>query len=329
MKTGGVSSTENSNDFYGFLKIVQNPDGSITRLPTFPISPTIGEKDSISSETDPVFSKDVLLNPSHETSLRIFRPSNCEKNEKLPIIIYFHGGGFVVFSSASTPFHDSCEKMARGLRAIVVSVDYRLAPENPLPAAYEDAQDAILWVRDQVSGEPWLRDFGDFSRCFVMGMSSGGNIVYHAGLWAMGMDDLGPLKIVGLIFNQPFFGGVERTESELRLEEDQILPLRATDLMWKFSLPDGADRDHEFCNPMAHHGEDVAFRLMFPRCLVRGCEGDPLFDRQREFVKMMEKGGVQVVARFEEGGCHAVEFFDPQRAKTLLMDLQDFLNFSS
>ncbi|XP_077220527.1 3-O-acetylpapaveroxine carboxylesterase CXE2-like [Tasmannia lanceolata] len=318
---------EKWEDGLEFLKMVQNPDGSITRPFTFPSSLPIREEDPTSQSQQPVFSKDLPLNPANKTWLRLFRPP-ANSNKKLPIIIYFHGGGFVILSAGSTVFHDYCERMARELPAIIVSVEYRLAPENPLPAAYDDAFDAIRWVRDQHSSEPWLSVFGDFSRCFVMGTSAGGNIAYYAGLWAMGLqDDIQPLKIVGLILSQPYFGGVERTESELRLEKNPTLPLHVSDLMWRMSLPDGANRDREFCNPiMANKGGHGGGVVLLPKCLVSASKGDPLFDRHCEFVKMLQGLGVHVVARFDEDGCHGAEFCDDQKTQAALMDVQDFFN---
>ncbi|XP_077247552.1 3-O-acetylpapaveroxine carboxylesterase CXE2-like [Tasmannia lanceolata] len=327
MKAGeGVSSPEKSEDSFDFFKMLHNLHVSNTRLYTFPSSFPIGEEDSDASHSRPVFSKDVPLNHANKTWVRLFRPANS--HEKLPIIIYFHASGFVLCSAATTLFHDSCERMAKELPALIVSVGYRLAPENPLPAAYDDALDAIRWVQDQHLGEPWLKVFGDFSRCFLMGVSAGGNIVYHAGLRAVGLDDLQPLKIVGLIFNQPYFGGVERTESELRLENNRSLPLSASDLMWRMALPDGANRDHEYCNPMANKEGDGR-EVMLPKCLVIASGGDPLFDRNCEFVKMLETLGVDVVARFDEDGYHGAEFYDGQKAQTTLMNVQDFIYLSS
>ncbi|CAH9123806.1 unnamed protein product [Cuscuta epithymum] len=324
---------EEEEEAYKFLKIVPNADGSLTRLDGVPISP--------SNPSDPQFplSKDIPLNPSSATFIRLFRPppptsdsnSSSPTTSKLPLIIYFHGGGFVLLSVASIVFHESCNKMAALLPAVVASVEYRLAPEHRLPAAYEDAVDALVWAREQAvaaaSGgdcDPWMAELVDFSRTFLMGSSAGGNIVYHAALRALDTD-LSPVKIEGLIMNQPYFGGVQRSYSERRLVNDKVLPLHANDLMWALALPKGADRDHGFSNPFTdgpHLGEKIG-RL--PRSLVRGYAGDPLVDRQKELAEWLRVHGVRVVPQFLNTGHHGVEVFDPRSAEDLYVAIRNFI----
>ncbi|CAL9151763.1 unnamed protein product [Musa hybrid cultivar] len=316
-----LSSEENasSKSTSLLLQIVEHPDGSVSR-PFVPVSAPSDDRPDAA-----VLSKDVPLNPTHDTWLRIYRPSVVHHTTKLPIVIYFHGGGFVVFSAASTFYHGLCEAMTGAISALVVSLEYRLAPEHRLPAAYEDAVETVLWIqsqaRDPAAGEPWLVHHGDFSRCFLMGSSSGANMAYHAGLLATALELL-PLRLLGLILNQPYFGGVERTPSEIRSEDDPILPLQANDTLWRLALPKGAERDHEFCNPVVAVPPELRH---LPRCLVKGCEGDPLVDRQREFVRMLQREGASVVARVDEGGFHSVELLDPIRAESLFAEVRRFI----
>ncbi|KAA8539852.1 hypothetical protein F0562_026544 [Nyssa sinensis] len=130
-----------------------------------------------------------------------------------------------------------------------------------------------------------------------------GNIAYHAGLRAAAtVDDLEPLKLKGLILHHPFFGGTERTGSEMRLANDKVLPVRLSDLMWELGLPIGADRDHEDSNPTVGGGSQLCDRIGTLRwkVMVTGCNGDPLIDRQIELGKILEEKGVQVVGKFGE-----------------------------
>ncbi|CAN0921368.1 Probable carboxylesterase 8 [Linum grandiflorum] len=303
-------------DPFRFLKISLNSDGSLNRtlhnhFPSIPAS---------------ALSKDVPLNPASKTTIRIYRPASTV-NGKLPVVIYFHSGGFILYSSASLFCHESCNIMSSKFPALLLSVDYRLAPEHRLPAAYDDAVDALMWVRDQAindSPDPWMKELADYSNCFIMGCSAGGNIAYFAGLHSLGMD-LSPVNIRGLILHVAGFGGVQRTDSEIRLKDDNHLPMVALDLIWSLSLPEGADRDHEYCNLSTVGSMDGRIGLL-PRCYVGGYGGDPLVDKQKELVKKLESRGVHVVSRFYEDGCHSAELFDRAKAKAFYEELSDFVN---
>ncbi|XP_062092201.1 carboxylesterase 1 [Humulus lupulus] len=316
-------------DPYDYLKITRNPDGTLTRQPVAPSIPASPEEPTPLS---PVLTKDVTLNPNHNTWIRIFLPSKALANSstatKLPLIVYYHGGGFILLSASTSFNHDFCCNAAVQIDAVVVSVEYRLAPEHRLPAAYDDAVEALDWIK--CTDEIWLREFADVSRCFLMGTSAGGNITYHAGLRALtAVDEIAPLKIRGLVLHHAFFGGVRRTESEIRLVNDPVLPLSSNDLMWELGLPIGADRDHEYSNPTADDRlSDYCDRIkgLGWRLLVAGCDGDPLIDRQVELVEMFKKNGVDVISQFWKGYYHGVELGDPSKATELFVLLKQFVD---
>jgi acetyl esterase len=107
--------------------------------------------------------------PAGAIGLRIYWPPTHSESSPSPVVVFFHGGGFVM---GDLDTHDgTCRQHAVGADAVVVSVDYRLAPEHPYPAAVEDAWAATLWIAEHAV------EFGaDAARMAVAGDSAGGNI---------------------------------------------------------------------------------------------------------------------------------------------------------
>ncbi|MGV0625774.1 alpha/beta hydrolase [Mycolicibacter minnesotensis] len=110
----------------------------------------------------------VIAGPGGDLPVRIYRPAGTEAGSA-PVVVFFHGGGFV---AGDLDTHDGTARMHAGdVGAVVVSVDYRLAPEHPFPAAVEDALAATRWVADHAA------ELGvDPSRLAVAGDSAGGNL---------------------------------------------------------------------------------------------------------------------------------------------------------
>ncbi|KAK4489479.1 hypothetical protein RD792_005288 [Penstemon davidsonii] len=314
-------------DLYGYLGMTRNPDGSITRKPEF--FPTVPPSYKPDPNPFPVLTKDIPINLEKKTWARLYLPEtefNSAPTKKLPLIIYYHGGGFIQGSAASLVFQNFCFKIANKIPALIMSMDYRLAPEHRLPAAYDDGMEALHRIK--TTKDEWLNDYADLSKCFLMGSSAGGNIVYHVGLRAvMCVDDLAPLKIQGLIFHHPFFGGTQWTLSELRLSNDKVLPPLVADVLWDLSLPVGIDRDHEYCNPMMGIKSEVLMKVKDQgwRLLVTGCDGDPLVDRQIEFVRMLKEKGLDAIDEFSEGGFHGCESVDDSKAEILYSVVKNFV----
>lgn len=107
--------------------------------------------------------QDLMIN---KIPIRIYKNSKTE-NER--VIIYYHGGGFALYGLDS---HDLvCRRLCAQNNCVVVSVDYRLAPENSFPAAHEDAFEAIVWVKENIS-----KHGGNPNALIVAGDSAGGNL---------------------------------------------------------------------------------------------------------------------------------------------------------
>lgn len=162
-------------DPYQHLKISLNPDGSVSR--------GSGESPArLCLSGHAVLSKDVTLDAAKKTWLRIYLPARLPSNDatvaRLPIIFFFPGWIRATVTDAAT--HDCCNRISAELPAVVVAAQLRLAPESRLPAQYEDAADAVLWARDH--GDHWIRDYADFSRCYLYGVSCGANVAYNAAL---------------------------------------------------------------------------------------------------------------------------------------------------
>lgn len=170
-----------------------------------------------------VLFKDCLFDEKLNLHLRMYKPKSKNfstmTSGRLPIILYIHGGGFCVGCRTWPNSHNCCVRLASGLGAIVLSPDYRLAPEHRLPAAIDDAVSAVRWLQKQALGEAggdtWLSGTVDFDRVFVVGDSSGGNIAHHLAVqFGVGSLETEPVRVRGYVLLGPFFGGEERTKSE-------------------------------------------------------------------------------------------------------------------
>ncbi|KAM0948872.1 putative carboxylesterase [Dioscorea sansibarensis] len=126
--------------------------------------------DVIPPSTDPstgVSSKDLLIDTSTGLSVRLYLPAgHPHPDPNLPLFIYFHGGGFCVESASSPPYHNYLNSLVARSNITVVSVDYHVAPEHPLPTAYDDSWAALRWIAG----------LADFRRVFIGGDSAGANI---------------------------------------------------------------------------------------------------------------------------------------------------------
>lgn len=160
-----------------FLKIKELPGDTVKRN-----SESLKQANSDPKGTSLVVTRDVDLDTTKNTLLRLYVPrrlTKVDKPKKLPLIMYYHGGGFVYFHANTFIFDVFCQALAERVGAMVISLEYRLAPENRLPAAYDDAIDGLEWLK--FTKDEWVCNYADLSKVFLGGTSSGGNLAYNAG----------------------------------------------------------------------------------------------------------------------------------------------------
>ncbi|KAH9758319.1 putative carboxylesterase 2 [Citrus sinensis] len=291
---GSIKSAEVSREVFPYLRVYE--DGTVERLAGTEVA---------AAGLDPatnVLSKDVLILPETGVSARVYRPGNI--TNKLPLVVYFHGGAFVIASSADPKYHTSLNNLVAEADIILVSVNYRLAPEHPLPAAFEDSLGALKWVASHAKGEgdgngplpvlnqeAWLREFVDFDKVFLAGDSAGSSIAHYLGLKQM------------------------------------------VDNWWLFVCPSDKGCDDPLINPLVE-GAPSAASLACEKLLVIVAEKDVLKDRGRLYYENLVKGSnwagkadfVQV-----QGEDHVFHILDPNshNAKTLIKRWASFINSDS
>lgn len=282
-----------------------------------------------------VSTSDVTVDPSRDLWFRLFIPASASSAapKSLPVLVFFHGGGFVFLSPDCFAYDAVCRKMARKIPAVVVSVNYRLSPEHRCPSQYDDGFDVLKFL--DVNHDGVLPKAADLSRCFLAGDSAGANLAHHVAVrvalarkgGSSSSSNLGAVRVEGLIAIQPFFGGEERTEAEMRLPRGPVVTVERTDWMWKACLPEGASRDHPFCNVSGTEAEDISGLGEFPDRTVVVVGGlDPLQDWQRKYYEWLRRSGKDARLLEYPRMIHAFYIFPELPDSThLLTQLRDFI----
>lgn len=225
--------------------------------------------------------------PAGPLRLRAYLPhGRCP----LPVLVFFHGGGFVVGSVEE--FDTLCTLLADGAACVVVSVDYRLAPEWTFPAATEDAFAALCWVgahAEELGGDP--------ARIAVAGDSAGGNLA--AGVALKARDEGGP-ALAHQVLVSPWVD-LSCTETESFRSFGQGGWLSAASLRWY--------RDHYLPAPEQAHSPHASPILApdlrgLPPALVLDSEFDILHDQVRAYALRLRQAGNAVDYRLHLGQLH-------------------------
>lgn len=207
-----------------------------------------------------------------------------------PLLVYFHGGGWVI---GDLDTHDDpCRFLAAHSGTCVLSVDYRLAPEHPFPAAAEDALAAYEWAIANAD-----RLGGDANRIGVGGDSAGANLAAATCLTARDADRPSPAMQL-LIYPVTETAGSAR--SRQTFAEGFLLTRGDMDWFEEHYLPPGVDRDDP---RVALLEADDLSRL--PPAYIATAGFDPLRDEGEEFARLLRAAGVQVALRRHPGLVHS------------------------
>jgi acetyl esterase len=249
------------------------------------------KKQGKSTEPEAVQSVSAIKIPGPAGSIdaRVYMP---RAREPLPVLVYWHGGGWVI---ADLDAYDaSCRALCNAAECIVVSCDYRRAPENPFSAAIEDAFAAYQWVVDNA---PNLG--GDPHQIAVAGESAGGNL---AAVTALQARDYGVRTPVHQLLVYPVTDCDFDTESYHEHAHAKPLNRAMMKWFWGHYLAEGECLDNPYLTPLK--ADNLAH---LPPTTIITADIDPLRSDGEEYAKRLDDSGVSVNYQNFEGVVH--EFF--------------------
>ena len=215
---------------------------------------------------------------------RLYRPS---AQTDLGLLVFFHGGGWVIGDLNS---HDGvCRSLANKSGHVVLSVDYRLAPEHKFPAAFDDCATAVKWAYDNAAS------LGvDNTRIAVGGDSAGGNLAA-----AVALAEVVPLKFQMLIYP-----AVDMRMESPSISENAHAPILTKSVMaWFVNLYLNNDADRLNINASPIVASDELLKRM-PPAIVITAQFDPLRDEGEAYGKRLVENGVSATITRYNGAFH-------------------------
>jgi acetyl esterase len=230
----------------------------------------------------------MIPRPNGEIPIRIYTPDG---NGPFGVLVYFHGGGWVVGNIEMTD--QPCRMIAKAAGCVTVSVDYRLAPEHKFPAGPEDCYAAAKWVSDNAVALGC-----DASRIAVGGTSAGANLAAAVALMAR---DRGTPKIAYQLLVYPATRRELDTPSHKQFATDGYYILSRADMEWFWGhyLASEADSANPYACPA--RAESLAG---LPPALVITAEFDPLRDEGEAYAARLREEGVATVLKHYDGVTH-------------------------
>ncbi len=214
--------------------------------------------------------------PHGSIPVRAYRPLGSADTETLPVLVYYHGGGWVI---GDLDTHDTlCRELANGAGCAVIAVDYRLAPEHRFPAAVDDCLAATRWVRANAAALHL-----DAARLAVGGDSAGGNL---AAVVSIAARDSGDLPIAFQLLIYPATDAHRSHPSHTENGEGYLLTQETMAYFSDHYLPNRADYEDWRASPLLR--EDLS---NLPPALVLTAGYDPLRDEGRAYAERLTAAG--------------------------------------
>lgn len=229
----------------------------------------------------------IPVRDGYQIGARLYAPQAREHGD-LPVLVFFHGGGFVV---GSVDTHDRlCRELAHYSGCAVLSVDYRMAPEHLFPVAYNDCWDAIFWLRQRGASLGL-----DTERLALGGDSAGGTLAAACAIQAA--QEGVPIRLQLLFY--PGMQAAPLTRSRQRYAQGFLLTEPQIQWMFRNFVRAEADfQDWRFAPHLAEHVEGVAPLWMGL------AECDPIFDDSMLWADRLRAEGVHVELEVYHGMIH-------------------------
>jgi acetyl esterase len=233
-----------------------------------------------------------VAGPGGDLRLRIYRPVG---QGPFPLLAFFHGSGFVL---CSLDTHDGmCRNLCAGAGCVVVSVDYRLAPEHKFPAGLDDCVFATRWIPEHAAELE-----GDVGRLAVAGDSAGGNLAAAA---ALRIRDEGGPRICGQLLIYPVTDyHTPGTPSYSENADGYGLTRDTMVWFWDHYLSDASEAADPYASPL--RARDLSH---LPPALIVTAEYDPLRDEGEYYAAKLRAAGTEVVTSRWDGMNHGFFFW--------------------
>ena len=248
----------------------------------------------------------LIPTPEGELLARVYSP-DADSDTALPVIVYFHGGGWVI--ADLNVYEPSCRALCNSVEAIVVSVAYRQSPEVKYPAAVNDAYAATQWVLQnaaQIGGDP--------TRVAIAGESAGGNLATVTCLKTKA--EGGQMPIAQLLI-YPVTDTSMSQPSYAENENSAPLNSKMMPWFWKYYLDEKAQKNDPYIAPL--RAKDLSG---LPPAIVITAENDPLRDEGEQYAVALANVGVSVDSKRFDGVTH--EFFGVAGAVSKAKEALDF-----